>query len=190
MSNFWFIWPLTNFDFFLLGDMNINMATTKSVNDARQLNNIAAIYGQLINEPTRITNKSSSLIDLINTNSPERVVCSGVAHVGYRKLSFDLPKGHTSMTYGRFKHFKHSVFRSDISNHNSGFLSSSKDPNELWSEWKSNFLAITDENAPIRTKRVRSQKSPWITADLKKLMNSRDIMKIKAINSNDPHDCA
>ena len=94
--------------------MNINMATTKSVNDARQLNNIAAIYGQLINEPTRITDKSSSLIDLINTNSPERVVCSGVAHVGYRKLSFDLPKGHTSMTYGRFKHFKHSVFRSDI----------------------------------------------------------------------------
>ena len=114
--------------------MNINMATTKSVNDARQLDNIAAIYGQLINEPTRITDKSSSLIDLINTNSPERVVCSGVAHVGYRKLSFDLPKGHTSMTYGRFKHFKHSVFRSDISNHNSGFLSSSKDPNELWSE--------------------------------------------------------
>ena len=73
---------LTNFDFFLLGDMNIDMATTKSDNDARQLNNIAAIYGQLINEPTRITDKSSSLIDLIYTNSPERVVCSGVAHVG------------------------------------------------------------------------------------------------------------
>ena len=70
------------FDFFLLGDMNIDMAITKSVNDARQLNNIANIYGQLINEPTRISDKSSSLIDLIYTNSPERVVFSGVAHVG------------------------------------------------------------------------------------------------------------
>ena len=29
-----------------------------------------------------VTDKSSSLIDLIYTNSPERVVCSGVAHVG------------------------------------------------------------------------------------------------------------
>ena len=49
---------LTNFDFFLLGDMNADMATTtESDNDARQLNNIADIYGlhQLINEPTRIT---------------------------------------------------------------------------------------------------------------------------------------
>ena len=61
--------------------MNIDMATTKSDNDARQLNNIADICGQLINEPTRITDKSTSLIDLIYTNSPERVVCSGVAHV-------------------------------------------------------------------------------------------------------------
>ena len=94
------------------------------------------------------------------------------------------------MTYRSFKHFKRPVFRTDISNHNWDFLSSSKDPNELWSEWKSNFLAIADKNAPIRTKRVRSQKSPWITADLKKLMHSRDIMKIKAINSNDPHDWA
>ena len=61
--------------------MNIDMATTKSDNDARQLNNIADICGQLINEPTRITDKSTSLIDLIYTNSPERVVCSRVAHV-------------------------------------------------------------------------------------------------------------
>ena len=67
---------LTNFDFFLLGDMHIDMATTKSDIDARQLNNIADICGQLINEPTRITDKSTSLIDLIDTNSPERVVCS------------------------------------------------------------------------------------------------------------------
>ena len=37
---------------------------------------------------------------------------------------------------------------------------------------------------------MRSQKSPWITADSKKLMHGRDIMKIKAINSNDPHDWA
>ena len=82
------------------------------------------------------------------------------------------------MTYGSFKLFKHSVIRSDISSHNWGFLSSSKDPNELWSEWKSNFLAIADKNAPILTKRVRSQKSLWVTADLKKLVHSRDIMKI------------
>ena len=64
--------------------MNIDMDTTKSDNDTRQLNNIVDIYCQLINEPTRITDKSSSFIDLIYTNSPEGVVCSRVAHVGMR----------------------------------------------------------------------------------------------------------
>ena len=64
--------------------MNIDMDTTKSDNDTRQLNNIADIHCQLINEPTRFTDKSSSFIDLIYTNSPERVVCSRVAHVGMR----------------------------------------------------------------------------------------------------------
>ena len=61
------------------------MTTTKSDNDAHQLNNIVDNYDlhQLINEPTRITDKSSSLIGLIYTNYPERVVCSGVAHVDH-----------------------------------------------------------------------------------------------------------
>ena len=64
--------------------MNIDMDTTKSDNDTRQLNNIADIHCQLINEPTRFTDKWSSFIDLTYTNSPERVVCSRVAHVGMR----------------------------------------------------------------------------------------------------------
>ena len=73
------------------------------------------------------------------------------------------------MTYRSFRHFKRSVFRTDMSNrHNWDFLSSSKDPNELWSESKSNFLATADKKASIRTKRVGSHESPSITADLKK----------------------
>ena len=63
---------LTNLEFFLLGDMNADMASTNYDNNVRQLINIADIYGlhQLISEPTRITDKSSTLIDLIYTNCP------------------------------------------------------------------------------------------------------------------------
>ena len=38
--------------------------------------------------------------------------------------------------------------------------------------------------------RVRSRSSPWITAELKDLMHNRDILKIKAIKTNDPNDWA
>ena len=67
---------------------------------------------QLITEPTRITESSSSLIDVIFTNYIYRVVCSGVLHVGishhsliyvYRKLSAEFAfKGHATKTFTIF----------------------------------------------------------------------------------------
>ena len=42
---------------------------------------------------------------------------------------------------------------------------------------------IADKHAPIRTERIRSKNSPWITSDFKKRMHDRDIANIKAIHS-------
>ena len=97
---------LKNLEFFLLGDMNADMASNNNDNNVRQLTNNGDIYGlrQLISEPTRITDKSATLTDLIFTNCPERVLCSGVAHISisdhnlvyaFRKLSINFRKGHT-----------------------------------------------------------------------------------------------
>ncbi|CAH3185626.1 unnamed protein product, partial [Porites lobata] len=123
----------------------------------------------------RITDKSSTLIDLIYTNCPERVVSSGVAHISisdhslvyaFRKLSINFRKGHTSITYRNFKTFNRAKFRNDICNENWEFLAPALDPNQMWTEWKTKFLQIVDKHAPIRIKRI------------------------KAIKSNDPHDWA
>ena len=43
-------------------------------------------------------------------------------------------------------------------------------------------------DAPLRTMRVRTRSSPWITSELKKRMHDRDILKIKASKSNDSND--
>ena len=50
----------------------------------RVLTGITDLCGlhQLINEPTRITEKSSTTIDLIFANEPDKIVCSRVSHVG------------------------------------------------------------------------------------------------------------
>ena len=78
---------------------------------------------QLISEPTRITEKSSTLIDVIFTNCPDRVVCSGVSHIGisdhslvyaFRKVSTDLSKGHNTVYERKFKNFDSVGFRYDI----------------------------------------------------------------------------
>ena len=47
---------------------------------------------------------------------------------------------------------------------------------------------MSDVHAPLRSKRVGSSKSLWITAKLKNMMHFRDRLKIKAIRSGDPND--
>ena len=47
---------------------------------------------------------------------------------------------------------------------------------------------FVNTHAPLRTKRVRSRRSPWITSELKKRMHERDIMKLKATRSKNPQD--
>ena len=88
------------------------MAATNYDNNVRQLTNIADAF-----IATRITDKSSTLINLIYTNCPERVVSSGVTHINisdhslvyeFRRLSINFRKGHTSITCRNFKTFNRS----------------------------------------------------------------------------------
>ena len=58
-----------------MGDLNCNMTSMYDTN-FRLLSDITDLYGlhQLINEPTRVTDTASTLIDLIYTNYPDKVV--------------------------------------------------------------------------------------------------------------------
>ena len=74
-----------NIEHYLMGDFNRDMIATRYDNDTRKLMSITDIYGpqQLITEPTRITPTSPTLIGVIFTNFPDRIVCSGVRHIKY-----------------------------------------------------------------------------------------------------------
>ena len=63
-----------------MGDLNCDMQSKENVN-VKALQNITDIYGmeRLINEPTRITLMTSTLFDMIFTNGPGNVYCSGVS---------------------------------------------------------------------------------------------------------------
>ena len=72
-----------NVEYFLLGDLNVDFKQSVKSSYRDKLNEIFDIYSihQLINEPTRITETSSSLIDLCLTNSASTVADSGVLHL-------------------------------------------------------------------------------------------------------------
>ena len=72
-----------NAEYYLLGDLNCDLGSTALESSSRSLIGITELYGlhQLISEPTRITETSSTMIDLIFTNTPDKIVCSGVSHL-------------------------------------------------------------------------------------------------------------
>ena len=189
-----------NVEFYVLGDLNCNLAAPQLDHNANLLSSIADVYSlqQLITDPTRCTESSSTLIDLVFTNRPDRIVCSGVSHIGisdhsliyaYRKLSIDLPsRGHTTVTYRKFKNFNLSNFRRDIAHQNWQIIGNYDNPNDMWEAWKKLFLRCVDKHAPLRNKRVRPCKSPWITSQLKKRLHARDILKLKATRSGNAED--
>ena len=188
-----------NVEYWLLGNLNCNLGAPILDHKSETLSGIADLYNleQLIEEPTRITESTSTMIDSIFTNTPDNVACSGVSHVGisdhsliyaFRKLStgrFNV--GHKT-TYKNFKNFDSGSFRADIGSQNWDDIKSLKDPNDMWRAWKTNFNHIVDKHAPVRVKRVRASKSPWITPLLMRRMHEQDIQKIKAIRSKDPTD--
>jgi hypothetical protein len=58
------------------------------------------------------------------------------------------------------------------------------DPNRLWENFKTTFNYVADVHAPTKSRRVRIQKAPWLTDEIKKNINRGDFLKKKAIQSN------
>ena len=75
-----------NKEMYILGDLNCNMLKTdKDANiPTKKIKSLYELYQltQMIDEATRVTMATSSLIDHIVTNTPEKISDSGVIHTG------------------------------------------------------------------------------------------------------------
>ena len=185
-------------EYYIISDLNCNMLPTSCSNiNTQTLLNITDIYNlkQLISESTRITPSSSTLIDVIFASHPNNILCSGVSHISisdhslvyaYRKISLPPPtKGINNISYRKFKNFDAQSFRADIAVQPWDELMRMENTNRMWLKWKSLFLEVCDKHAPIRIKRVRASRTPWINNDLKKIMYQRDrLKKIASITKN------
>ena len=103
----------------VIGDINCNVDATPPDCSTQKLLDICETYqySQLINQPTRITQHTSSIIDLFLNNNPLYFSGSGVSDIGLvyaiRKLS--TPKSNPKTVTSRcFKNFFPDNFRSDL----------------------------------------------------------------------------
>ena len=73
-----------NLELYLTGDLNCNLLSKVVSNNSSYVLNIIDIYGliQLITKLIRVTQHSSTLIDLCLTNSPDKMSKSCVINIG------------------------------------------------------------------------------------------------------------
>ena len=108
----------------ILGDFNCNLLEAKGNLHTTKLLSLFGEYQykQLIEQPTRITKASESLIDHIITNMPQRICKSGVCHVStsdhsliYTVRRLALPRGQPRIVETRsFKNFDKGSFLNDL----------------------------------------------------------------------------
>ena len=115
---------MENKELILVGDLNYDVNRLAPDPQTHKLHPLCSLYQltQVINEPTRITETTSTLIDLILTNKREYISSAGVLHLCisdhslvYAIRKFDSPKDRQIIKEIRdFKHFSELHFRADL----------------------------------------------------------------------------
>lgn len=166
-------------DIFVLGDLNVDLL------NSNQLENCFSAYDfkQLINEPTRVTQFSSTLIDVIFTNKLDDIIDSGVINADLvsdhsliyctlnLNVSYKIPK---FITYRNFKTFSYDKFSADLSQMPWDNILYINDINEKVIFLNNFILLLFDKHAPLKTSFISKPYAPWLTPHIKDLMRERN----------------
>jgi hypothetical protein len=153
---------------YVLGDLNCDMLKTDkdSNTPTKKIKSLYELYqlSQLIDEATRITMTTISLIDHIVTNTPEKISDSGVIHTGIsdhslvfaiRKISV-VRKQENTVEIRNMKNFDEEKFVTELlKQHWEYVYFFAEDPNAMWEIWKKLFLEVLDKHAPLQHKKIR-----------------------------------
>ena len=153
-------------------------------------------YKQLIQEPTRVTKNTKSLIDHFFTNKRENIVTTGVSKTtvsdhyliyGVRRFP-SLEVNTRIIEFRDLKNLNERAFLDDIRSLATLNLHQYVSANEMWLVWKENFAKICDKHAPIKKRIIQNKSNPWITDQLSYEKRHKNYLKQKACKSGNVYD--
>ena len=177
-----------NKEFILFGDLNKNLSPERP--DTEWLNFTMSLgLSQMVNQPTRVTQMTSSLIDHIYTNVEKNInhvsVCKLCISDHYAivcniKLNFSLGKHcHQTITYRSFKTFDENAFINDLKQVPWETIQTTNCLDEMVEIWNELFLEVINKHSPLKCHRVKKKRQPdWITTEILDLMKGRNKCKI------------
>lgn len=166
---------------FVLGDLNDDYQKTQS-----KLRKICDEYHltQVIKEKTH----ENALIDVIMTTSPDTVKDTGTLapvlskhRPVFAECNFNASRG---TTYKRkvynYKNADWAGLRRDLQEKNWDPIFRLANVHEMTEEWTTQFIDMMEKHIPTRNVTIRSAEAPWMTADIKKMMNKRNSLYRKS----------
>ena len=137
---------------------------------------------QLIKEPTRVTETSSTLIDVIMISSTDLVERSDVlkSHISdhylvYAFLKLKISKPPPSYVKVRsYKNYDSQCFVSDLERVPWNEVVLVDDASDMVDRFNKRFLEVLDGHAPVKSVKVKHRHCPFFNEGIKELMRDRD----------------
>ena len=175
----------------LTGDFNANMLTPNAYETKMLLDSFIEPFSlkQVVEQPTRITKSSKTLIDLLLVTKPENVLLSGVCDAPgisdhcFVYLTYSLKKEKFrpyNVTKRDFKNIDPESFKHDIEFAPWENILCGGNINEKVMILENYMNQILDKHAPFKTFKVKKPNyTPWIGKNITKMMDVRDSFKIE-----------
>ena len=131
--------------------------------------------------PTRITNHSKMLIDLILTDRKDLVKQEGTCPLGISDhdmidaaLSASIPRDPPKIiTIRNFNKFSERNFQNDIARAPFQVCEVFDNPTDVYYAWNLLFTELCKEHAPLKQIKIPTNSLPWITKEIRITMNQR-----------------
>ena len=179
----------------ILGDFNTDVKADSNLQ--RRLLEFQTTFDldQLIVEPTRITAKSRTIIDLILVSDPAKISQSGVIEIDVsdhfltyctRKITKVLYHKHNNVKIRSLKNYNKETFEQRLKDATWSDVYTCGSVEGAWLPlaFKSRFQTIVDSIAPLKEIRIKQSTAPWITAEIIHTRSERDkaLRKFKSTN--------
>ena len=179
----------------LMGDINANYLDK---NSCKELKCVLSSNGfkQLVKSPTRVTKETRTLIDVILTTREENIAKTIVAPLSLsdhdligcvRKVNHQKVDPRT-ITCRNYSKYDPEALKRELSLDKMEPLYQINDVNKAWYFLRKVLTILFNKHAPMITKRVKGSFCPWLTPEIKQLMNRRDKLLRKCRKSKSEED--
>ena len=180
----------------MMGDFNCNMLNPDS--HTSKLGMVMSEYGmeQMIHGPTRVTQTSKTLIDLLFCTNSDEIVYSGRKELGLS--DHDMIYG---ILNGKVEEVKQCLREvrvlgncdveklvADLKVAPWSVMETLDDMDSQWEFWKKLFTEVLDSHVPLKRCRVRRKTLPWISPRIRMLMKERIRLCKKAKKTKQAED--